>query len=59
MGKGGWFREMPYKIGPTFNIGIGTVNIGNSMAVVKRLVYEEKVITMDELMAAIDAQLGR
>lgn len=59
VGKGGWFREMPYKIGPTFNIGIGTVNIGNSMAVVKRLVYEEKVITMDELMAAIDAQLGR
>ena len=55
VGKGGWFREMPYKIGPTFNIGIGTVNIGNSMAVVKRLVYEEKVITMDELMAAIDA----
>lgn len=48
-------RVMPYRIGPAMGIGVGTVNVGNSLAVIKKLVFEDKKITMDELVNALDA----
>jgi len=44
--------------GARYNTGqvgiVGTVDIGNSLAAVKRLVFDEKKITMDQLCQALD-----
>lgn len=55
VGKIGKMRKLPYGIGPTINVGIGTINVCDSVAAVKKLVYDEKKITMEELLAAMDA----
>jgi len=55
VGKIGKMRELPYGLGPTLNLGVGTINVGDSMAVIKKLVFDEKKITMDELIRALDA----
>lgn len=55
IGKIGKDRQLPYGIGPTMNIGIGTINVGDSVAVIKKLVFDDKVLTMDELLNALDA----
>jgi choline trimethylamine-lyase len=41
-----------YSIGPAF-IGTGIADLANSLAAIKRLVYEDKMATMDELCNAI------
>lgn len=41
-----------YSIGPAF-IGTGIADLANSLAAVKRLVYETQIITMDELCGAV------
>lgn len=43
-----------YNIGPVIT-GIGLAVVANSLAVIKKLVFEEKVTTMDELVRALDA----
>jgi len=50
-GAGG--AEVYFIPGISFQGGIGTT--ADSLAVIKKLVYEEKKITMDELLKAIDA----
>ena len=35
--------------------GIGLADVADSLAAIKKLVFEDKVITMDELLAALDA----
>jgi len=44
--------------GARYNIGavsiLGTVDVGNSLAAIKRLVFDEKRITMDQLIQALD-----
>ena len=43
-----------YNAGPAL-LGIGIADVANSLAAVKKLVYEEKAISMEELIKAIDA----
>ena len=43
-----------YDAGPAL-IGTGVADVANSLAVVKKMVYEDKSISMEELVAAIDA----
>lgn len=43
-----------YNIGPVLT-GIGLSVAANSLAVIKKLVFEENAVTMDELIAALDA----
>lgn len=43
-----------YNIGPVLT-GIGLAVTANSLAVIKKLVFEDQVTTMDELVRAIDA----
>lgn len=54
VGKIGKMRDLPYGLGPTLNLGVGTINVGDSMAVIKKLVFEEKKITMEQLLKALD-----
>lgn len=42
-------------VGPGVSFPGGWATVGNSLAAIKKLVYEEKKITMAELVAAIDA----
>lgn len=53
--KTGKHRELPYGIGPAMNIGVGAMNIAISMYNIKKLVFDEKRITMRELLDALDA----
>ena len=55
VGKIGKMRDLPYGLGPTINLGVGTINVGDSMAVIKKLVFEDKAATMAELDAALAA----
>ena len=55
IGKPGKKWPLPYKLGPTMNIGVGTINVCDSVTVIKKLVFEEKKLTMDELLEALDA----
>jgi len=45
--------------GARYNIGavsiLGTVDVGNSLAAIKKLVFDDKKITMDQLIEAIDS----
>jgi len=46
--------------GARYNVGVGgnllgSVDIGNSLATIKRLVFDEKKITMDQLIQALDS----
>lgn len=51
-----FFRKMPYPgLGPAIGIGVGTVNVGDSLAAIKKLVFDEKLVTMDELINALDS----
>ena len=47
-------RKMMYENSAVLN-PVGMINCGNSMAAVKKLVFEEKRFTMEELARAIDA----
>jgi len=50
-----FFRKLPYPgLGPAIGIGVGIINVGDSLAAIKKLVYDEKKVTMDELIRALD-----
>lgn len=53
-GKDGLSRRMPFEVGSTIN-AIGGANLINSLAAIKKLCYDDKVITMARLLEAIDA----
>lgn len=45
-------RNLPFKLGTTLNT-VGMINVADSMAAVKKLVYDEKKYTMKELKMAL------
>ena len=47
-------RVMPFENGSVLNL-VGMINVADSMAAVKKLVFDEKKITTKELKAALDA----
>jgi pyruvate-formate lyase len=47
-------RKMPFENGSVL-CTIGTINVADSLAAVKKLVYEEQKVSMKELKAALDA----
>lgn len=53
-GKDMMSRQMPYENASMLN-PIGIINVANSMAAVKTLVFEQKKMTMEELYKAIEA----
>ena len=61
MQKAGFERGLPFHEGGCYQSCcppldcMGIPDVGNSLAAVKKLVYEDKVLTMDELCKALDA----
>jgi len=53
-GKSGFERELPYKLYNTMS-PVGLVNMADSMAAIKKLVFDEKKISLKELKAALVA----
>ncbi len=53
-GKDAMHRTLPFENGSVLNM-IGMANVANSLAAVKKLVFEEKVITAKELIDAMNA----
>ncbi|MFA5162387.1 MAG: 4-hydroxyphenylacetate decarboxylase large subunit [Elusimicrobiales bacterium] len=54
--KGHLINELGYRYNGTFNIETtGTVNFVNSMAALKKLVFEERAVSLEELKAALAA----
>ena len=53
-GKDTWKRVMPFENCAVVN-PIGMVNLGDSLAAIKKLVFDEKKYTLAELQAALDA----
>jgi pyruvate formate-lyase/glycerol dehydratase family glycyl radical enzyme len=53
-GKDIYNRTVPFENGGTMN-AVGMINVADSLAAIKKLVFEEKKITMGELKTAIDA----
>lgn len=47
-------KQMPFENAGVFS-PVGMVNLGNSLMVIKKLVYEQKVISLPELKKAMDA----
>jgi formate C-acetyltransferase len=47
-------RTMPFENGAVMNV-VGMINVVDSLAVIKKLVYEDKSISMEELKKAMDA----
>ncbi len=47
-------RKMPFENGSVL-CTIGAINVADSLAAVKKLVYDDKKVTMKELIAALDA----
>jgi formate C-acetyltransferase len=54
VGRDALDRTMPFENGSALNL-VGMINVADSMAAVKKLVFEEKQITKKELKAALDA----
>ena len=54
VGKDVLDRVMPFENGSVLNL-VGMINVADSMAAVKKLVFDEKKITTKELKAALDA----
>lgn len=54
VGRDALDRTLPFENGSALNL-VGMVNVADSLAAVKRLVFEEKKITQNELKAALDA----
>lgn len=54
MGKDRLKWEYPYK-GHPFVLVVGPINVANSLAAMKKWVFEEKKVTMRELLDAMDA----
>jgi pyruvate formate-lyase/glycerol dehydratase family glycyl radical enzyme len=54
VGRDALDRTMPFENGSALNL-VGMINVADSLAAVKKLVFEEKRVTKKELKAAIDA----
>jgi formate C-acetyltransferase len=46
-------RTMPFENGAVLN-PVGMINVADSLAAIKKLVYEDKKVAMDDLMRALD-----
>lgn len=55
VGKIGKKRPLPYGLGPTINVSVGAINVADALYAVKKLVYEDRTITMRQLLDAMDA----
>jgi formate C-acetyltransferase len=53
-GKSFFERKMPYEINSVL-LPVGMINVADSLATIKKLVFREKKITMDELKKAMQA----
>ena len=53
-GKDTWCREMPFENAAVIN-PIGMVNLGDSLAAIKKLVFDKKKYTLAQLEQALDA----
>lgn len=59
LGKGHLINELGYRYNGTFSIeSCGTINMVNSFAALKKLVYDEEVVTLDELKDALKNNFG-
>jgi len=57
--KGHLINEMGYRYNATHNVETcGTINLVNSLAALKKLVYEEKAVTLDDLKEALRGNFG-
>ncbi len=54
VGRDALDRTLPFENGACMNV-VGMVNVADSMAAVKKLVFEEKKVSAKELKAALDA----
>ncbi|MBI5649325.1 MAG: formate C-acetyltransferase [Chloroflexi bacterium] len=54
VGKDALDRAMPFENGSCMNV-VGMINVADSLAAIKRLVFDEKKISARELKAALDA----
>jgi pyruvate formate-lyase/glycerol dehydratase family glycyl radical enzyme len=54
VGRDALNRTMPFENGSALNV-VGMINVADSMAAVKKLVFEEKKVTKKELKAALEA----
>ena len=54
VGRDALDRQMPFENGSALNL-VGMINVADSLAAVKKLVFEEKRISAAQLKAAIDA----
>jgi formate C-acetyltransferase len=54
VGRDALDRVMPFENGSVLNL-VGMINVADSMAAVKKLVFDEKKISLQELKAALDA----
>ena len=54
VGKDALDRTMPFENGSALNL-VGMINVADSMAAVKKLVFDEKKVTQKELKAALSA----
>jgi len=53
-GKSFFERKMPYEINSVL-LPVGMINVADSLAAIKKLVFEEKRITMEQLKEAVQA----
>ncbi|HEM61466.1 MAG TPA: formate C-acetyltransferase, partial [Chloroflexi bacterium] len=54
VGRDALDRTMPFENGSALNV-VGMINVADSMAAVKKLVFEEEKVTRQELKAALEA----
>ncbi|MGD9044781.1 MAG: pyruvate formate lyase family protein [Desulfobacterales bacterium] len=54
VGRDALDRVMPFENGSVLNL-VGMINVADSMAAIKKLVFDEKKISLQELKAALDA----
>ncbi len=54
VGRDALDRALPFENGACMNV-VGMVNVADSLAAIKKLVYEEKKVSAKELKAALDA----
>jgi pyruvate-formate lyase len=54
VGRDALDRVMPFENGSVLNL-VGMINVADSMAAIKKLVFDEKKISLSELKAALDA----
>jgi pyruvate formate-lyase/glycerol dehydratase family glycyl radical enzyme len=47
--------ELPFKLGNTFYSPVGMINVADSLAAIKKIVFDEKKVTLKELKIALDA----